>query len=58
MYKTKKLSRVEEEIKRKEIKAKAAKAKGMHATYSNYMLDISILKDQLQKLRTSPSRIL
>ncbi|MBN2039111.1 MAG: hypothetical protein JW864_03660 [Spirochaetes bacterium] len=51
-----KLSKVEEEIKRKEIRAKAAKAKGMHATYSNYMLDISILKDQLQKLRTSPHR--
>ena len=39
-----------------EDKAKKAKLKGMHATYSNYMLDISILKGQLQKLRTHPLR--
>ena len=51
-----KLSKIEEQIKRKEVQAKLAKSKGMHATYSNYMLDISILKDQLQKLRTSPHR--
>ena len=51
-----KLSKVEDEIRRKELKAKKARAKGMHATYSNYMLDISILKDQLQKLRTHPHR--
>lgn len=51
-----KLSRVEEEIKRMEEKAKKAKSKGMYATYSNYMVDISILKGQLQRLRTHPHR--
>lgn len=50
------LSKVEEEIRKMEDRAKKAKAKGMHATYSNYMLDISILKGQLQKLRTYPHR--
>jgi hypothetical protein len=53
-----KLSRVEDEIRKMELKAKNAKKKGMHATYSNYMLDISILKGQLQKLRTHPHRTL
>jgi hypothetical protein len=51
-----KLSLVEDEIKRIETRARKAKEKGMHATYSNYMLDISILKGQLQKLRTHPHR--
>ncbi len=55
MEKTK-LSKVEDEIRKMEDKAKKAKAKGMHATYSNYMLDISILRGQLQKLRTFPHR--
>ena len=50
------LSKVEDEIRKMEVKAKNAKQKGMHATYSNYMLDISILKGQLQKLRTHPHR--
>ena len=50
------LNKVEQEIKRKEIKAKAAKQNGMHATYNNYMLDISILKTELNKLRTCPNR--
>ncbi len=50
------LSRVEDEIRRMQEKARLAKSKGMHATYSNYMLDISILKGQLQKLRTHPHR--
>ncbi|MBN2402079.1 MAG: hypothetical protein JXN64_06745 [Spirochaetes bacterium] len=53
-----KLSKVEDEIRKMEMKAKKAKSKGMHATYSNYMLDISILKGQLQKLRTHPHRAL
>jgi hypothetical protein len=51
-----KLSEVEDEIRKMQVKAKEAKLKGMHATYSNYMLDISILKGQLQKLRTHPHR--
>jgi hypothetical protein len=51
-----KLSSIENEIRRMEEKAKKAKSKGMLATYSNYMLDISILKGQLQKLRTHPHR--
>ncbi len=51
-----KLSKVEDELRKMQVKAKEAKSKGMHATYSNYMLDISILKGQLQKLRTHPHR--
>jgi hypothetical protein len=51
-----KLSKIEDELRKMQGKAKLAKEKGMHATYSNYMLDISILKGQLQKLRTHPHR--
>lgn len=56
MPKKNKLSKIEEEIKITEKRAQIAKRKGMQATYGNYMLNISILKDQLQKLRTSPDR--
>ena len=38
------LSKVEDEIKKTEKKAQLAKARGMQATYSNYMLNLSILK--------------
>ena len=51
-----KQSKIVDEIRKMEAKAKKAKESGMHATYSNYMLDISILKGQLQKLRTYPHR--
>ena len=49
-YKTNKL---EQEIVRKERLARDAKEKGMHAVFSNYAEDISVLKTELNKLRTA-----
>lgn len=51
---TNKVSLIEQEIVRKERLAREAKSKGMHAVYSNYLMDISILKGKLQKLSTGP----
>ena len=48
------VNKIEQEIVRKERLARDAKAKGMHTTYSNYLMDISVLKTKLQKLGTSP----
>lgn len=50
------INRIEQEIVRKERLARDAKAKGMHAVYSNYAMDISSLKVELQKLATGPLR--
>ncbi len=49
-----KANKIEQEIIRKERLARDAKNKGMHAVYSNYVMDISVLKTQLQKLSTGP----
>ena len=48
------VNKLEQEIVRKERLARDAKEKGMHTTYSNYLMDISVLKTKLQKLGTSP----
>jgi hypothetical protein len=48
------VNKIEQEIVRKERLARDAKEKGMHTTYSNYLMDISVLKTKLQKLGTSP----
>lgn len=50
------INRIEQEIVRKERLAREAKQKGMHAVYSNYVMDISSLKVELQKLATGPLR--
>jgi hypothetical protein len=50
------ISRIEQEIVRKERLARDAKNKGMHTTYSNYVMDISALKVEMQKLATGPLR--
>lgn len=47
-------SKIEQEIIRKERMARDAKNKGMHAVYSNYVMDISVLRAELQKLSTGP----
>mgnify|MGYP006991988321 CR=1 FL=1 len=49
-----KANKIEQEIVRKERLARDAKNKGMHAVYSNYVMDISVLKAELQKLSTGP----
>ncbi len=49
-----KANRIEQEIVKKERLARDAKNKGMHAVYSNYVMDISVLKAQLQKLSSGP----
>jgi|RifCSP16_2_1023846.scaffolds.fasta_scaffold273619_1 hypothetical protein len=48
------VNKIEQEIVRKERLARDAKEKGMHTTYSNYLMDISVLKTKLQKFGTSP----
>ncbi len=48
------VNKIEQEIVRKERLARDAKKKGMHTTYSNYLMDISVLKTKLQKIGTSP----
>ena len=48
------VNKIEQEIVRKERLARDAKKKGMHTTYSNYLMDISVLKTKLDKLGTSP----
>lgn len=58
MKKTSKINKVEEEIRRKQTHARMAKEKGMHSSYSRYMMDISVLKNELLKLRTSPDKAL
>jgi hypothetical protein len=54
-YLINKVNRIEQEIVKKERLALDAKKKGMHATYGNYVLDISVLKDELNRLRTNPN---
>ncbi len=56
MERRERLNRVEKEIKRKEALAREAKSKGMHSTYSTYLLDIVLLKKELQSLRTDPKK--
>lgn len=48
-------SDLEQEILRKERMARDAKKNGMHATYGNYVMDISVLKAKLNRMRTSPA---
>ncbi|OHD70951.1 MAG: hypothetical protein A2W19_08275 [Spirochaetes bacterium RBG_16_49_21] len=55
VYFKNKVNRLEQEIVRKERLARDAKKKGMQASYGNYVLDISVLKDELNKLRTHPN---
>lgn len=50
------INRIEQEIVRKERLARDARQKGMHTVYSNYVMDISALKVELQKLATGPLR--
>lgn len=50
------VNKLEQEIIRKERLAFDAKQKGMLATFSNYMTDVSVLKTELNLLRTSPKR--
>jgi hypothetical protein len=47
------INKLEQEIIRKERLAFDAKKKGMHATYGNYLTDISVLKNELNRLTTS-----
>ena len=51
-----KVSELEQEIVRKEKLALDAKEKGMHTTYGNYLTDISVLKNKLNKLHTNPKQ--
>jgi hypothetical protein len=37
-------------LRRKEMEAQEAKAKGMKSTYSNLLLEINLAKSQLKKL--------
>ena len=46
---------LEQEIIRKERLALDAKKKGMYATYGNYVMDVSVLKNKLNRMRTSPA---
>ncbi|OHD63396.1 MAG: hypothetical protein A2176_00465 [Spirochaetes bacterium RBG_13_51_14] len=50
------VNKIEQEIIKKERLARDAKKKGMLTVYSNYVMDISVLKTDLQKLATSPFR--
>ncbi len=49
-------NRIEQDIRKKERLALQAKAKGMHATYGNYLMEISVLKVELQKVSSGPLR--
>ncbi|MBN2079479.1 MAG: hypothetical protein JW838_10970 [Spirochaetes bacterium] len=49
-------NRIENDIRKKERLALEAKAKGMHATYSNYLMEISVLKAELQKVSSGLRR--
>jgi hypothetical protein len=51
-----KTNKIEQEIVRKERLARDAKNKGMYTTYSNYVMDIAVLKTKLMKLSTGPLR--
>lgn len=51
---TSRASKIEQEIVKKERLARDAKNKGMHAVYSNYVMDISVLKAELQKVSSGP----
>jgi hypothetical protein len=51
-----KIHRIEQEIVRKERLARDAKDKGMHTTYSNYLMDVAVLKTRLNRLSTGPLR--
>ncbi len=46
------VSDLEQEIIRKERMALEAKKKGMPASYGNYVMDISVLKNKLNRMRT------
>jgi len=46
------------QLKQKENIARAAKLKGMVATYNNYMEDVSELKDRIKRLKTMPKKII
>ncbi|MCP4137525.1 MAG: hypothetical protein GY754_41545 [bacterium] len=50
------IQRLQEEIRRKEKRAMDAKDKGMNSTYRNYLMDLAILRTQMQKLLTNSSR--
>ncbi len=49
-------NRIENAIRKKERLAHEAKAKGMHTTYGNYLMEISVLRAELQKVSSGLRR--